>query len=203
MPDEHYMLKHNPIRRFYHNLYSMRAESSITRVASSPVHPSVLIGGADGRVEASNPVGRITNYKIIPWQQTWFAHEWRGPVDRLEVKLSAEDTEMDEGGPVGEVSEAADGDTAQPVESGSGLDMKSVLSQPLLRITEGYKALQPGIQHSVTSKKPANPEVGKGITIYEEQSAITALAWNPNIKFGTWAVAGMGSGLLRVEDIGV
>jgi transcription factor C subunit 6 len=189
-PDEYYMLRHNPIRRYYHNLYTMRAESIITRCAASPVHPGILIGGADGRVEASNPVGRICNYKIIPWQQTWFKHDWRGPVSKL-VRTKPgeeedEDVEMSEGGPVGEA--------APP---------QSFLDQPLARITEGYKALQPGIQHSVMSKKVANPEVGKGITIYEEPSAVTALAWNPNLKFGDWAVAGMGDGLLRVEDIGV
>ncbi|KAF2828598.1 hypothetical protein CC86DRAFT_346958 [Ophiobolus disseminans] len=193
-PDEHYMLKHNPIRRYYHNLYTMRASSSITRVSSSPVQPAILMGGADGRVEASNPIGRITNYKIIPWQQTWFAHEWRGPV---KDKPSSQDVEMSEGGPVGEV------DTSEEQDTGTNDIPELFLSQPLARITEGYKAFQPGIQHSVFSKRVANPEVGKGITIFEEASAITALAWNPSLKFGTWAVAGMGDGLLRVEDIGV
>jgi transcription factor C subunit 6 len=198
-PDEHYMLKHNPIRRYYHNLYSMRAESSITRCAASPVHPGILIGGADGRVEASNPIGRITNYKVIPWQQTWFLHEWRGPVDTLVTEPPDANTEMGEGGPVGGLS-IPEVDSTTP--SASSVP-PTFLTQPLARITEGYKAFQPGIQHSVASKKPANPEIGKGITIYEEPSAITALAWNPNLKFGSWAVAGMGDGLLRVEDIGV
>ncbi|CAO2647928.1 Nn.00g088500.m01.CDS01 [Neocucurbitaria sp. VM-36] len=207
MPDEHYILKHNPIRRYYHNLYSMRSDSSITRISASPVHPGVLIGGAEGNVEASNPVGRITNYKVIPWQQKWFVHEWRRPVEELVVKpaAAAEDVEMVEGGPVEDLPSTATADDKAANTSGSRPNKvpQSVLSQPLVRITEGYKATQPGIQHSVTSKKPTNPEVGKGITVFEEQSAITALAWNPNLKFGTWAVAGMGSGLLRVEDIGV
>ncbi|KAH4230321.1 hypothetical protein HBI06_083680 [Parastagonospora nodorum] len=191
-PDEYYMIRHNPIRRYYHNLYTMRAESIITRCAASPVHPGILIGGADGRVEASNPVGRICNYKIIPWQQTWFKHEWRGPISNL-VRTKPgeedeeEDVEMADGGPVTDAN-------APP---------QSFLDQPLARITEGYKALQPGIQHSIMSKKNPNPEVGKGVTVYEEPSAVTALAWNPNLKFGDWAVAGMGDGLLRVEDIGV
>jgi transcription factor C subunit 6 len=185
-PDEHYMLKHNPLRRFYHNLYSMRAASSITRCAASPVHPGILIGGADGKVEATNPIGRIANYKVIPWQQVWFVHEWRGPVKAADADANG-DVEMEEGGPVSAPSSAT----------------SSVLDKPLARISEGYKAVQPGIQHSVVSKKKANPEVGKGISIFEEESAVTALAWNPNLKFGTWAVAGMGSGLLRVEDVGV
>lgn len=197
-PDEHYMLKHNPIRRYYHNLYSMRALSSITRCASSPVQPAILIGGADGRVEASNPIGRITNYKIIPWQQTWFAHEWRGPVDKLIAKPPGQDVEMSEGGPVGEIATSED---ATAAKANSIPD--SFLSQPLARITEGYKATQPGIQHSTSMVKKKELEIAVGITIYEEPSAITALAWNPNLKFGTWAVAGMGDGLLRVEDVGV
>jgi transcription factor C subunit 6 len=78
-----------------------------------------------------------------------------------------------------------------------------VLSQPLVRITEEYVVYQPGIAHSTTVNNAPNPELKKGISIYEEKSAITALSWNPNLSFGTWAVAGMGSGLLRVEDIGI
>lgn len=201
-PDEYYMLKHNPIRRYYHNLYSMRAESTITRCATSPVHPGVLIGGADGRVEASNPLGRITNYKVIPWQQTWFTHEWRRPVGELVTETKEEDTQMTEGGPVGG-DEAAAATEPHPTASRDTSVSREYLDKPLARILEGYKAAQPGIQHSITSKKAKNPELGTGITIYEEPSAVTALAWNPNVKFGTWAVAGMGDGLLRVEDVGV
>lgn len=197
-PDEHYMLKHNPIRRYYHNLYSMRTTSSITRCASSLVQPAILIGGADGRVEASNPIARIANYKIMPWQQIWFAHEWRGPVEKLVTKPPGHDVEMSEGGPVGDVSTSEDSATAA-----KNAVPQSVLSQPLARITEGYKATQPGIQHAVSAKNAMKNEVTIGITVFEEPSAITALAWNPNMKFGTWAVAGMGDGLLRVEDIGV
>ncbi|KAH8706929.1 hypothetical protein GQ44DRAFT_831206 [Phaeosphaeriaceae sp. PMI808] len=197
-PDEHYTLKHNPIRRYYHNLYSMRAESSITRCAASPVHPGILIGGADGRVEASNPIGRITNYKIIPWQQTWFAHDWRGPIKKPPPSPLNEDIEMNEGGPVRETMPPDD--LNQPSDN-APLD---VLDKPLSRITQGHTAYQPGIvANAVTLKKPVNPELGKGIAVYEEKAAITALAWNPNLKFGTWAVAGMGDGLLRVEDVGV
>lgn len=40
-------------------------------------------------------------------------------------------------------------------------------------------------------------------TNYEERSAITALDWNPNPNCGTLAAAGTGTGLLRVEDLGV
>ncbi|RAL15522.1 transcription factor TFIIIC subunit TFC6 [Aspergillus homomorphus CBS 101889] len=39
------------------------------------------------------------------------------------------------------------------------------------------------------------------ITIYEEETHITALSWNPNQACAGWAGAGMGCGLVRVEDL--
>ncbi|KAJ4322811.1 hypothetical protein N0V94_002192 [Neodidymelliopsis sp. IMI 364377] len=191
MPDEYYILKHNPIRRFYHNIYSARAESSIVRVAASPIHPGVLIGGANGIVFATNPVGRLVNTKIVPWQQIWFVHEWRPPVEEMAVQSHSHDEDMQDN----EVSEVPDPNTSKVPQS--------LLSQPMVRITEGYRATQPGIQYSTTSKRKPENEHSTLITIFEEQSSISALAWNPNMKFGSWAVAGTNSGLLRVEDIGV
>lgn len=209
MPDEHYILKHTPIRRYYHNLYSMRLESSITRVATSPVHPAMLVASVEGIVEASNPIGRIANYKTIPWQQKWFVHEWRRPVDELVVKPApVEDIAMPDvdATETPNTPSAERHDVASTIVSASipkEVPSQEILSHPLARITEGYRAVQPGIQHSVASKKPNNPEMNKGLTIYEAKSAVTALAWNPNLQYGTWAVAGMADGLLRVENIGV
>ena len=200
MPDEHYILKHNPIRRFYHNIYSLRSESSIVRVAASPVHPGVLVGGTNGTVLASNPVVRVVNTKNTPWQQNWFAHEWRGPVQNFVARPDSQ-----EGGLTGDDAVISPTDERVANESNSDGDQaaREVLSKPLARMTEGYKATQPGIQHSVTTKRKPENEISTLITVFEEKSAITALAWNPNVRFGTWAVAGMGDGLLRVEDVGV
>lgn len=191
MPDEYYILKHNNVRRFYHNIYSARAESSIVRVAASPVHPGILIGGANGAIFATNPVGRVVNTKVVPWQQNWFVHEWRPPVEKMVVQPPGQDTHVQDE----EVQEVANPNASKVPPS--------VLFEPMVRITEGYKAVQPGISYSTTSKKKPENENSTLITIFEEQSSISALAWNPNLNFGTWAVAGMNSGLLRVEDIGV
>ncbi|KAL1649006.1 hypothetical protein SLS61_006528 [Didymella pomorum] len=191
MPDEYYILKHNNIRRFYHNIYSARAESSIVRVATSPVHPGILIGGASGAIFATNPVGRVVNTKIVPWQQNWFVHEWRPPVEQMVTK------------PPGHNTNAQDGEVQEETDPKIPRAPSSALSEPMVRITEGYKAVQPGIAYSTTSKKKPENENSTLITVYEEKSSVSALAWNPNLKFGTWAAAGMNSGLLRVEDIGV
>jgi transcription factor C subunit 6 len=205
MPDEHYILRHTPIRRYYHNLYSMRLENTITRVATSPVHPGVLIGGVDGDIQASNPIMRITNYKTIPWQQKWFVHEWRGPMSRMLVQpTNGEDVAMTDSGETADNDDNIPGlQPGEPANSAKKVPQE-VLEQPLVRITEGYKALQTGIAQTKASlNKKGNPEVGRSISIFEELTAVTALAWNPNLKTGTWSVAGMASGLLRVEDVGI
>ncbi|KAI1323316.1 hypothetical protein F5Y16DRAFT_383898 [Xylariaceae sp. FL0255] len=41
------------------------------------------------------------------------------------------------------------------------------------------------------------------ITVHDPQTRITSIAWNPNVEFSWWAAAAMGSGLLRVMDLGV
>lgn len=38
---------------------------------------------------------------------------------------------------------------------------------------------------------------------HEPLTRVTAVAWNPNIEFAWWAVAAMGSGLVRVMDLGM
>ncbi|KKK19944.1 hypothetical protein ARAM_005466 [Aspergillus rambellii] len=41
------------------------------------------------------------------------------------------------------------------------------------------------------------------ITIFEEETHVTALAWNPNQSYAGWAGAGVGCGLVRVEDVAI
>ncbi|KAL3461339.1 hypothetical protein BJX64DRAFT_165602 [Aspergillus heterothallicus] len=41
------------------------------------------------------------------------------------------------------------------------------------------------------------------ITIHEEETHVTALSWNPNQSCAGWASAGLGCGLLRVEDLAI
>ncbi|KAF1959896.1 hypothetical protein CC80DRAFT_312510 [Byssothecium circinans] len=205
MADEHYLLKHSSIRRFHGNMYSMRLASAIVCCATSPVHPGVLVGCADGTVETSNTAPKIFNVKQLPWQQIWFKHEWRPPIEQLNLTLpepspAQTDSNIQQAGPSAAKKMAAQ---ARPIgitmpPSSSNVPA-SVLSKPLTRIAEGYKPRQLGMTEESTRAKYDM----KFITVYEEKSAIIKMAWNPNLKFGTWAVAGSNSGYLRVEDIGV
>ncbi|KAF2871970.1 hypothetical protein BDV95DRAFT_606541 [Massariosphaeria phaeospora] len=222
MPEENYNVRNNTIRRYYASMGTLRLESPVVRCATSPVHPGVLIGGADGSVMTGNPLGRVLNYKDRPWQQIWFAHSWRGPLDQLalpapndndedddenEDEDEDEDTSSNPDTPTDPTSEAPAPARARPTSPirpfREALDTLPRLNplEPCTRMVEGFRLHQASLLAPSESKTYL--EGGKLITIFEERSAVTALTWNPNLKYGSWAAAGLGSGLLRVEDVGV
>ena len=178
--DELYTIRAYPVRRWLSTLWVGRAKSIGTAIAGSPCHPSVLLGTASGEVLATNPAAKITDNKTDTWQQTWFLHEWRRATE-AEKATTGEDEMM---------ADAQIGSTS------------SVGSNGLSRILEGFKAER--VNLGIESKSLSNAKNGKVFhTIYEKETAITAVAWNPNLYVGGWAAAGMADGLVRVEDLGL
>ena len=154
-----------------------RARSAITSMAGSICHPCILVGTAGGEVFATNPVLKIPTDQQSPWwQQTWFAHEWRRPTaaerEAQNNAVSVEDTD----------------NAGQPVIGKHGLS----------RMLDDSGAEQ--VRPDTKGKAPAATAKG-AYTIYEGETAVTALAWNPNLKYGGWAAAAMADGLVRVEDV--
>ncbi|ORY14330.1 hypothetical protein BCR34DRAFT_560654 [Clohesyomyces aquaticus] len=213
-PDENYLIRSNSIRRYYMNLHSMRMESQILACATSPWHPCVLIGGADGMCAAGNPLARMLNQKELPWQQIWFWHEWRRPVNELPLKIPKQRGEERGkrrervwGNSMRDQSEALRGQEDGIDEDGDEDEdvlkpPQEALDKPLSRMTEGYQVTQVGMTFNGQTTE-GHTESGKFLTIHEEKTGITCLAWNPNLRCGAWAVAGMADGLLRVEDLGL
>ncbi|KAF2644974.1 hypothetical protein P280DRAFT_504448 [Massarina eburnea CBS 473.64] len=195
MADEYYLLKHSSVRRYHTNIYGIRLVSPISCCATSPVHPCILAGGIDGTVEASNTLCKVINGKALPWQQKWFKHEYRPAIDNLILRPNPTQNPPEPSTatlplPIGVIAPDSSPDNA-------------VLDKPLTRITEGYKAQKLGVVYAEDFRGGKDGSSAKYLTIFEEKSAITKLAWNPNRRCGTWAVAGSNSGYLRVEDIGV
>ena len=69
------------------------------------------------------------------------------------------------------------------------------------RFTEGYKI--EGIYVGPKNKPGPSRETVTTTTIFEEETAVTALAWNPNVCCGGWLAVGWGSGLIRVQDVAI
>lgn len=67
---------------------------------------------------------------------------------------------------------------------------------------DGFKAenvkLSRGGSGAVGGKSTSVP---MSTVIYEEETGVTALAWNQNAECAGWACAGLGSGLIRIEDL--
>ena len=73
--------------------------------------------------------------------------------------------------------------------------------QGLVRFTEGYRAekVNLGSRYNAKQWKESVPTT----TIFEEETAVTALAWNPNLSCGGWLAVGWCSGLVRVQDLAI
>ena len=72
--------------------------------------------------------------------------------------------------------------------------------QGMSRITEGYK----GEKVDLTVKPGEKKESVAESTTYEEETAVTALGWNPNDSgCGGWLAVGWGSGLVRIQDMAI
>ena len=184
--DENYAFRSMPLRRFFASVFQARAHAAVTVMASSLLHPFVLGGCTSGEVISYNPVRRVLYSKADVYVQTWFKHEWR----RGRNSPSAQPVQQPDG-------PQADDTTNQPSTRESS--ETSPLSQPMSRITEGYKLEKP---KGLDMKGLENSDQGVVYTtIFERECAITALSWNPNLEYAGWAAAGMASGLVRIEDI--
>ncbi|QIW94848.1 hypothetical protein AMS68_000366 [Peltaster fructicola] len=83
-------------------------------------------------------------------------------------------------------------------ETGDALS-EHIAKVGLSRFCEGYKPEKMSLSKTGTTDGISNGFLTN--TVYEKQTAVSALVWNPNLHVGGWAAAGMADGLLRVEDL--
>lgn len=77
---------------------------------------------------------------------------------------------------------------------------KDTNSTGVSRFVDGFKAEYLNLARNVMSdRQRINGQMT--VTIHEEGTHVTSLAWNLNQPCAGWASAGMGCGLIRVEDV--
>ncbi|OXV11615.1 hypothetical protein Egran_00624 [Elaphomyces granulatus] len=69
------------------------------------------------------------------------------------------------------------------------------------RFLDGHRAESVGLMRNMVTDRRRLVNGSLIVTIHEEGTHITTLAWNPNQQCAGWASAGMGCGLVRVEDL--
>ena len=152
------------------------------------VHAAVAFGTADGRVVVTNPFRKALHRRTKAYQQTIFRHEW---VRRRQQPGSDAVAE-------GAGGESPRGRCENKREGRSGIS----------RITEGYKPQIAEVESRASSRSLISG-TGRGgrssatTTIFEEETGATAISWNPNLTCGGWIAVGWGSGLVRIEDVGL
>ncbi|KAK8252735.1 WD40-repeat-containing domain protein [Phyllosticta capitalensis] len=186
--DENYTVLALSARRFHVNMSVGRANSNILDLSASPVHPFVLVACADGMALSTNIMRKVLIAKAEMWHQTWFMHEWRRAVDENGIVTEASTKAFSRGE-----------NKRPPAEIDQARPEKINHRGPLSRMLEGFRAEVYKLW--VEAGLPNQYEGVVYNTIYEQETGITQLAWNPNIKYAGWAAAGMGDGLVRVEDI--
>ena len=85
-PDETSLVRAFPLRQFYASLALCRVSASVTALATSPIHPFILITSTDGAVTVANSLPRIYEGRNPVWQVIWLLHEWRPSLNEMRKK---------------------------------------------------------------------------------------------------------------------
>jgi len=199
------VLRSHNLKQFHQSQVITHTESVVSCMASSAVHASVAIGEVNGNVMVLGPVRRIMAKRTggDHYSQKWFGHTWRRgrPVRDTSATTNAKHDD---------VKDTSQQSTTQSRESNEQLDYPTGLT----RLTFGYaveslstpsNAVKPSTKQRPLKKK-SNTRSAEGMpihltTIYELQSGVTTICWNPNVHVGGWAAAGCGDGIVVVEDL--
>ena len=156
---------------------------------SGKVHPCIAWGGPDGKVMVCNPLMSILG------SSRKMQADWNVCVCRLEWVRRKESPEMRAS--AGSVDEQRDGNNVvdDNVGQGGGTRIGSGRSG-ISRITQSYKAEK--AEHG-----PTRGDKARQLTTFEEENAVTAVCWNPNLSCGGWLAVGWANGLVRIEDVAI
>ncbi|KAI8964927.1 WD40 repeat-like protein [Daldinia sp. FL1419] len=179
-------------------------EGQTSCLAFGTCHPCLLVGSSDGSVWALNVMRKVLSHREKTYKIKIFQHEYAAPLP----------------------SHATSDDDEQIPQRGGCRILHGFLPQvnfhPLgTRIAKESRVKRARVEKKAANKKSQKPDneetfedpgesdedyftmVPAPIVVHEAQTRITALSWNPNVEFSWWAAAAMGSGLVRVMDLGI
>jgi len=154
-----------------------RWTAMVLNLAQSSFHSSVLVSCSDGSVGAANVARRMKRMK----------HNSSNAIATRNIWFRYE------------WRDAVQPDWNIPRDETNPVD-QDVLTRPLSRFLDGFKG-----EHIKTANYALeNIKNGQSYnTVYERETAVTHVCWNPNLEWSTWAAAATGTGLIRIEDIGI
>lgn len=191
-------------------------------LATGRTHPFTLVGCADGSLWAFNPLRVLLKDRYDEMHKLKvFQHEFR-PAPAAALSNTSEHTVPQHQHQ--QIRGAARILQGFRPEFNSNLSMELMAARNKKTITSNSKRAKPKAKR----KKPAGnteepggaPGQAPGLKVDEEllliqeaektkavvhapQTRVTVVAWNPNVEYGWWAAAALGSGLIKVMDLGL
>jgi transcription factor C subunit 6 len=173
-------------------------ESFLTCLSVGRTHPYLLVGMTDGSLWALNPMVELFTSRREPSDRVKvFKHEHRPR------NLFAADSPAAARG----ASRLLQG-FAMEKNHNPRTETKSVTSKAAGKKAKpakkpgGAQAAAAAAAADENDEEAAALDPSRGV-IHEPLSRITVVEWNPNEGYGCWAACAMGSGLVRVMDLGV
>ncbi|KAI0144285.1 hypothetical protein GGR57DRAFT_482640 [Xylariaceae sp. FL1272] len=196
-----------PLKSFPLCRHLITVDGQPTCIGISGCHSYALVGTTDGSVWVSSMLHKLSTYRKITYKVKIFQHEFRGA-------LSSEGGDCEDGqANCRGTSRIVHGFLPRPNQHPVSVKMAETQRQNRKKGKKG-KTKDKG-KSTAKSKRPPGPGEGEGdeeaamtsgpgpIILNDPQTRVTVTAWNPNAEYSWWAAVAMGSGLLRVIDLGV
>ncbi|KAI0392887.1 hypothetical protein F5Y17DRAFT_467235 [Xylariaceae sp. FL0594] len=174
-----------------------------TCVNMGTCHTYIMIGTTDGSVYVFNVLRKLSSHREKTVRVKLLQHEYRPP-------LAAGRHSESQGANSRGMSRILHGFLPESNSHPTGMKMAETQRQNRQNKGKGKstsKTAKPRAKQSDQPAVEADEEAamtsGPGpIMLHEPLTRITAVAWNPNVEFSWWAAIAMGSGLVRVIDMG-
>ncbi len=158
-------------------------------IATGKTHPYLLIGLMDGSVWCLNPqVEHFNSRTDATYRIRLFQHEHRPH------RLFPDDS------PAGLRGASR---VAQGFEVERNRNPKNE-TQPATKKGKAVKRRNAAVQHADEEEDEVlKSSDASRAALHEPLTRVTTMEWNPNEGYGCWAAAALGSGLVRVLDLGI
>lgn len=201
------------VRYFVESRALMTTPSLPTCVASGQTHPFTLVGCADGSLWAMNPLRVLVKDKSDELHKLKIMeHEFR-PAHKIKPTVAPGGTVVSRGavrilqGFKPEINSNPQADLAREQNKPRSARPKRKRpsrrkGKPTAPAEVEEESEEEGLTQAETLALAKSLDRSK-VVVHEARTRVTVAAWNPNIEYGWWAAAAMGSGLVKVMDLGI
>ncbi|KAK4458270.1 WD40-repeat-containing domain protein [Cladorrhinum samala] len=203
---------------FLHHRFFCQARSictgpnTLTCVSAGSTHPFILVGCADGSVFSCNALQKLFKQKGEPLRKIKiFEHEYK-PIEHGAEDSSDAEIVGGEPRPRGavrilqgflpEVNDDPRTEKRKEMDRKKRLERKNN-GKKRGRPKKSGGAMEEALNEEEDREGELEERLASRVVTHEPLTRVTAVAWNPNTHFSCWAACAMGSGLIKIMDLGV